>query len=109
MCIYLLGSQLQHLRMSGPEASSWPAEAHLRMSGPKASSWPAEAHPTGVVGCIRLLEDKPWLWDPGSAGLGERTRRSKGLWSQEVFPEPCTYPRGLKGQAEQHRLVPEGE
>lgn len=34
---------------------------------------------TAAICCIRILEDKPWLWDSGSAGFGERTRRSKGV------------------------------
>lgn len=37
---------------------------------------------TAAICCIRILEDKPWLWDSGSAGFGERRRRSKGIWSQ---------------------------
>lgn len=64
---------------------------------------------TAAICCIRILQDKPWLWDSGSAGFGERTRRSKGIWSQAgACTETCTYLRGLKGQAERHRLVPEG-
>lgn len=35
---------------------------------------------TAAVCCIRILQDKPWLWDSISAGFGERRSLHRDLY-----------------------------
>lgn len=63
---------------------------------------------TAAICCIRILEDKPWLWDSGQQDLGKGPEGARVSGAKQ---EPAQRPvpiKGLKGQAERHRLVPEG-